>query len=61
MRLDEFYNAEYDKFTSRQIDDTRKPMLSLQQLNKLRKIREIKKAEDIEHDKFVKVMYAAAQ
>jgi hypothetical protein len=31
---------------------------TLEQLNKLRKVREIKKAEEIEHDKFVRVMYA---
>jgi hypothetical protein len=58
MRLDEFYNPEDDKFAARQADDTRKPMLTLEQLNKLRKIREIKKAEEIEHGKFVRVMYA---
>lgn len=58
MRLDEFYNPEDDNVDSRQVDDTRKPVLTLEQLNKLRKIREIKKAEAIEHEKFVRVMYA---
>jgi hypothetical protein len=60
MRLDEFYNPEDDNVDSRQVDDTRKPVLTLEQLNKLRKIREIKKAEAIEHEKFVRVMYAQA-
>jgi hypothetical protein len=58
MRIDEFYNPEDDKFDSRSQNDTRKPVLTLEQLNKLRKIREIKKAEAIEHEKFVRVMYA---
>lgn len=59
MRLNEFYTPEDDKFTARSVDDTRKPMLSLAQLNKLRKVREIKRAEDIEHEKFVRVMYSS--
>lgn len=60
MRLDEFYNPEFDEFVKRQRDDTRKPKLTLEQINKLRKYRELKKAEDIEHNKFVKVMYSTA-
>lgn len=59
MRIDEFYNPENDKVDYRNIDDTRKPILTLAQLNKLRKIREIKRAEEIEHSKFVRVMYTA--
>lgn len=58
MRLYEFYNPEFDEFQKRHEEDTRKPKLTLEQLNKMRKIKEIKKAEDIEHDKFVKTMYA---
>ncbi|SVD86847.1 uncharacterized protein METZ01_LOCUS439701 [marine metagenome] len=30
----------------------------MSEINKLRKVREIKKAEDLEHKKFVKMMYA---
>jgi hypothetical protein len=59
MRIDEFYNPENDKVDYRSTDDTRKPVLTLEQLNKLRKIREIKRAEEIEHGKFVRVMYSA--
>lgn len=58
MRLDEFYNPENDLYQQRKKTDTRKPKLTLKQLNKLRKVREIKKAEQIEHEKFVRVMYA---
>jgi|TARA_R110000851_G_scaffold160252_1_gene303489 hypothetical protein len=59
MRLNEFYNPEFDALQKRSKDDTRKSKLTLEMLNKLRKVREIKKAEELEHDKFVKVMYAA--
>jgi len=58
MRLNEFYNPENDAWQRKEIGDTRKPKLTLEQLNKLRKVREIKKAEQIEHDKFVRMMYA---
>lgn len=58
MRLDEFYNPENDDYTHREEGDTRKSKLTLKDLNKLRKYRDIKNAEKIEHDKFVRVMYA---
>ena len=58
MRLNEFYSPENDAWQRRNKGDRRKPKLTLEQLNKLRKVREIKKAEEIEHDKFVRVMYA---
>jgi hypothetical protein len=58
MRLTEFYNPEDDAWQRRNHGDTRKPKLTLEQLNKLRKVREIKRAEEIEHNKFVRVMYA---
>jgi len=57
MRLNEFYNPEFDEFQKRSQDDTRKPKLTLEQLNKMRKIKAIKHAENAEHDKFVKTMY----
>ena len=56
--VDEFYSPESDEWQLRSPGDTRKPKLTLEQLNKLRKVREIKKAEQIEHDKFVRTMYA---
>jgi hypothetical protein len=58
MRLTEFYNPENDAWQRRNKGDTRKAKLTLEQLNKLRKVREIKRAEEIEHNKFVRVMYA---
>lgn len=58
MKLNEFYNPEEDKLTKREEDDTRKSKLTLEELNKLRKVRDIRNAEKVEHDKFVRTMYA---
>jgi len=60
MRLTEFYDPENDQFQQRSAEDTRKPKLTLEQLNKLRKYRDIKKAEQLEHDQFARVMYSQA-
>lgn len=57
MRLNEFYEPEEDKFQSVTVQDTRKTRLTLEQINKLRKYRDIKKAENSQHEEFVKVMY----
>ena len=59
MRLNEFYSPEEDNSVKRSADDVRKARLTLEEINKLRKYREIKKAETLEHDKFVRTMYAA--
>ena len=58
MRLVEFYNPELDEFVKRNEEDSRSPKLTLEALGKLRKSKEIKRAEDIEHAKFQKIMYA---
>ena len=57
MRLNEFYNPEFDEFQKKHEEDTRKSKLTLEQLGKLRKVREIKQDEKVKHDEFVKVMY----
>lgn len=57
MKIMEFYEPSRDQESHRDLNDTRKSKLTLKELNKLRKVREIVKAEEIEHDKFVKVMY----
>lgn len=58
MRLNEFYNPENDKGAQRTVQDTRKSKLTLEELNKLRKYRDIKQAENIQHEEFVRTMYA---
>ena len=59
MRLNEFYNPDEDQHDRRDADDQRKPVLTLEQLNKLRKYRDIKAAEQAQHADFVKTMYGA--
>ncbi len=58
MRLVEFYNPEFDEFIKSDSEDARAPKLTLEALGKLRKAKEIKRAEDLEHAKFQKIMYA---
>ncbi|MDA8847092.1 hypothetical protein N9J02_00500 [bacterium] len=59
MRLVEFYNPEFDDFQKADSEKRRKPKLTLEKISQLRKVRTIKRAEDIEHKKFVSVMYQA--
>jgi hypothetical protein len=59
MKIMEFYEPDRDQAWHRKPGDTRKTKLTLKELNKLRKVREIVKAEELEHEKFVKVMYGA--
>ena len=59
MRLVEFYNPEFDEFQKADSEKRRKPKLTLEKISQLRKVRTIKRAEDIEHKKFVSVMYQA--
>ena len=58
MRLNEFYDPANDELQKRKPDDTRKAKLTLEELNKLRKVRDIRNAEKVEHEKFVRTMYA---
>lgn len=57
MRIDEFYDPKNDRRASRNQDDTRSPILTLERLNKLRKYRELRKAEMAERKDFVPAMY----
>lgn len=54
----ENYWPEDDKFNQAELNDTRRPRLTLRHLNKLRKIQELKKLEMMAHKDFVKTMYA---
>ena len=53
----ENYFPEEDRANSRELDDTRRPRLTLRHLNKLRKIKELKKLEMSAHKQFVQDMY----
>jgi hypothetical protein len=61
MRFNELsQNAEQDEYNQWDIDDTRRPRLTLKHLNKMRGMREIAKAEHIEQSKQWKVQYGAS-
>jgi len=53
----ENYFPEDDKQNQQELNDTRRPRLTLRHLNKLRKIQELKKMELLAHKDFVKTMY----
>jgi hypothetical protein len=60
MRFGELaQSAENDEHNKWDIDDTRRPRLTLRQLNKMRGMREIAKAEHIEQVDQFKTMYGA--
>lgn len=59
--LKEYYDASDDEYSKVDIDDTRRPRLTLEHLNKLRKMREINGVEKAESEKFYKVIYAKPQ
>lgn len=59
--LKEYYDASDDEYSKVDIDDTRRPRLTLEHLNKLRKMREINGVEQAESEKFYKVIYAKPQ
>jgi hypothetical protein len=59
MRFNELaQSAADDNYNQWDIDDTRRPRLSLKQLNKMRNMRELAKAEHIEQTAQFKTMYA---
>jgi len=59
--LKEYYDASDDEYSKVDIDDTRRPRLTLEHLNKLRKMREINAVEKDANEKFYKVIYAKPQ
>lgn len=47
-----------DQIATRNLDDTRKPKITLSKLNKLRKLRELKRFHDLKNDSLVGIMYS---
>jgi hypothetical protein len=62
MRADEiegaYYSPEDDKFSQAKLHDTRRPRLTLVQLNKLKKMRAAKALEDLVHADHLEIQYA---
>jgi hypothetical protein len=46
-----------DRHAQKQIDDTRKPKITLARINKLRKLRELKKFQELKRDSLINIMY----
>ena len=58
--LKEYYEPELDDYSVAELEDTRRPRLTLRHLNKLRKVRELRKMEQATHKEFVKTMYGSS-
>lgn len=61
MRFNELaQNSDEDNYNKWDIDDTRRPRLTLRHLNKMRNMRELAKTEHAEKVKDYKSMYGSA-
>ena len=56
--LNEYYDAEENKFANREIDDVRKQRLTLKHINRLRKQREVHNIEHAPRVEKIKKIYA---
>ncbi len=56
--LNEYYDAEENKFANREIDDVRKQRLTLKHINRLRKQREVHNIEHATRVEKIKKIYA---
>ena len=62
MRFNELaQSAEHDEYNKWDLDDTRRPKLTLQHLNKMRNRQETAKADHMEMQKQYKAQYSPAQ
>lgn len=55
--LVEFYNPADDSLGQAELDDTRRPRLTMTHLQKLRKARDAERYEKVEHLQFLPDMY----
>ena len=62
MRQDEFVSSVQtidDELAKRDLNDTRKPSITLKSLNKLRKMRELRRFEQVKEKDFLPIMYGS--
>lgn len=52
-----YYDPAEDKVERRELDDTRKPLLKLSDLNRLKKMRALKHLERLEREDLLSIMY----
>lgn len=58
--LTEFYNPANDKLGTANLDDTRRPRLTLMHVQRLRKARDAERVDRAQHLEFLPDMYAPA-
>jgi len=51
------YDPREDEVDTQQMDDTRKPRLTLKDLNRLKKLRAFRKLEDLKRQDYLAVIY----
>ncbi len=56
-----YYDPSKDDMQKRNLDDTRKPLLTLAILNRLKRMRALKKLEALKRQDLLSVMYAAPE
>ena len=56
-----YYDPARDEMQKRNLDDTRKPLLTLAILNRLKRMRALKKLEALKRQDLLSVMYAAPE
>lgn len=55
--LNEYYDFDSDSIDSMEIEDVRKPRLTLRHVNKMRKVRDMREVEKQQHNQLVQDMY----
>lgn len=55
--LNEYYDFDSDSIDSMEIEDVRKPRLTLRHVNKMRKVRNMREVEKQQHNQLVQDMY----
>jgi predicted RNA-binding protein with PUA-like domain len=56
-----YYDPAADKIERRELDDTRKPVLKLRDLNRLKKMRALQQLERLKREDLLAIMYAAPE
>ena len=55
-----YYDPAEDKVTKRELNDTRKPKLTLKHLNKLKKMRALRMLEKLKREDLLDIMYGGS-
>lgn len=70
MKLVEMFSSDFgenaqqtadDRLGQKRLEDTRKPVVTLDKLNRLRKLRELKKFQELTRDSLTSIMYGSEE